>query len=51
MHLRWSLKLGQMVKSGFCSYNEYGIGGEHETEPKETHPIVQSQGSSGSIKG
>ncbi len=38
------------VKSGFCSYNEYGIGGEHETEPKKAHPIVQSQDSPGSIK-
>ncbi len=29
--VRWSPKFGQVVKSGFCSYNEYGIGGEHET--------------------
>ena len=36
-----------MVKGGFCSYNEYGTGGEHETEPKKTHLIVQSQGSTG----
>jgi len=38
--LRWSPKFGQVAKSGFCSYNEYGIGGEHETEPKETQPVV-----------
>jgi|GEM_PF-3393879 len=38
--VRWSPKFGQVAKSGFCSYNEYGIGGEHETEPKETQPVV-----------
>ena len=48
--MRWSPKFGQDVKSGFCSYNEYGIGGEHETEPKKTHPIIQSQGSPGSTQ-
>jgi hypothetical protein len=29
-----------VVKSGLCSCNEYGIGGEHETEPKETQPPI-----------
>ena len=38
--VRWSPKFGQVVKSGFCSYNENGIGGEHETEPEETQPVI-----------
>ena len=49
--VRWSPKFGQVVKSGFCFYNEHRIGGEHETESQETQLIVQSQGSLGSIKG
>ncbi len=40
MKVRWSPKFGQVVKNGFCSYNEYEIGAEHETEPKKTQPIV-----------
>ena len=39
--MRWSPKFGHVIKSGFCSLKTTKTGGAgHETEPKETQPII-----------